>query len=125
MTIRHQVEFIRLESFKKLAGKCGEPFLRRLFTPSERRYCDSQRLRHENYGARYAAKKAVLKVLGLKADEKLFGQMEIRRRPNGQPYVRLSPGFCRKHGVRPSEDTFQISLAHEREYAVVAVVRNP
>ena len=43
----------------------GPRFLERVFTPSEQAYCEAGgRERLQRYSARFAAKEAVLKVLG-------------------------------------------------------------
>jgi holo-[acyl-carrier-protein] synthase len=124
MKIRHRVELVSLGQFQKLVRKGGASFLRNLFMPTERRYCQSQRLLHENYGARYAAKKAVLKVLGIQPAPELFRQVVIGRRASGQPYVILSKWLCRRCKLDQSANQIHVSLAHERHYAVAAAIMN-
>ncbi|EFK96903.1 Phosphopantethiene-protein transferase [sediment metagenome] len=121
MKIRHHVEMITLGRFKSLIEKGGETFLRRIFTAGERSYCNAIRLRHENYGARLAAKRAILKTLGFSQDPKLYRHIDIGRYPNGQPYVKLSLAFCKRFKISQAIK-IEVSIAHERKYAIAAVV---
>jgi holo-[acyl-carrier protein] synthase len=120
----HRVELVPLGAFKRRVRKEGASFLNTLFTAAERRYCQSQRLLHENFGARYAAKKAVLKLLKIKPEPELFRHVVIGRHANGQPYVTLSKSFCRRFKLCGQEDQILISLAHERQYAIAAAIMN-
>jgi holo-[acyl-carrier protein] synthase len=50
---------------RALEGPAGSRFGARVFTPSERAYCESRRAtRFESYAARFAAKEAAMKALG-------------------------------------------------------------
>jgi holo-[acyl-carrier protein] synthase len=62
----------------------------RLFTPSERAYCDRRRDPAERYAARFAAKEAVLKAMGLGLGACRWHDIEVVRADSGAPSLRLS-----------------------------------
>lgn len=61
----------------------------RLFTAAERRYCDLRPDPSERYAARFAAKEAVLKAMGLGVGACPWTEIEVQRAPEGQPSLLL------------------------------------
>lgn len=105
-----------------LTRREGRVFQKRVFTPAEIRYCESRRMKYEHYAARYAAKEAVTKALGARGRKlPAYGEIEIRNYPTGKPYVKLSK-TCRRRLRLPAKTRFEISLTHERRYAMAAVI---
>jgi holo-[acyl-carrier protein] synthase len=99
----------------------GPRLLRRVFTEEECRYCEQSARPAEHFAARFAAKEAFLKALGLRLGALPLGQIEIVREHAGRPRIRLgtrardtltSRGFSRA----------QVSLSHTRAVAVAVVV---
>lgn len=122
MKIRHEVEIVGLSALRRNLGAKKSSFRKKVFTASEHRYCRSNRMLLEHYGARLAAKRAVLKALGLKVrDSKLLQSVEVRKSSNGQPYVKLAPGFFRRQRLS-GKIRIEISLAHERKFAIASVL---
>ena len=69
----------------------GARFLARVFTVAERRYCNGRKAaRAESFAARFAAKEAVMKALGVGwgADASWL-EIEVARGPKGAPTVVL------------------------------------
>ena len=107
---------------EKAAVRQGRRFLDRIFTPGERAYCESKRMKYEHYAARLAAKEAVLKAIGIR--EKNHGRLreiELRRKATGKPFLILSAA-ARKHFKLPSKFQIEVSVAHEREHAIASVL---
>ncbi|OQA56781.1 MAG: Holo-(acyl-carrier-protein) synthase [Candidatus Omnitrophica bacterium ADurb.Bin277] len=113
------VEISKLEaSVKRQKGIS----LKRMFTPAERDYCAGKRMKFEHYAARLAAKKAFLQAVGINLKKKdAFAGIEVRNEPSGKPRIELSPRIRKIAGIMP-EDQIELSLAHEREYAIATVV---
>lgn len=79
-------------------------------------------MRFEHYAARFAAKKALFKALKIRPRKKLLlKNIEVRHEPTGKPYINLSSA-TRKALAFNAKDQIELSLAHEREYAVATVV---
>ena len=65
---------------------------RRLFTDGEQAYCDRRRDPTERYAARFAAKEAVLKAMGVGVGACKMREIEVVRAPSGAPSVLLHGG---------------------------------
>jgi holo-[acyl-carrier protein] synthase len=112
------VSVSRLErSLTRTAG-----FAESVFTPQERVYCEAQRAPARHYAARFAAKEAFLKALGIG----LWGgvaltDIEVRRGPGGAPALGLGPtaaaALSRTGGGAPL-----LSLSHDGDIALAMVV---
>ncbi len=65
-------------------------FVQRVFTEGEQAYCSATRDPSERYAARFAAKEAVLKALGVGLGGADFGDIEVVRLPSGQPELKIT-----------------------------------
>lgn len=54
-------DLIEVERIRGVMTRQGERFLARVFTETERAYCDGMKFPHKHYAARFAAKEAVSK----------------------------------------------------------------
>jgi holo-[acyl-carrier protein] synthase len=89
----------------------------RVFTEAERRYAEARARPARHLAARFAAKEAVVKALGLTGG---FGLREIEVLAGEPPSVRLSGRAAAAAGGRSVE----VSLTHSRgNAAAVAIVR--
>lgn len=110
------VDIIEVERIRRLVGRYGDRFLRRVYHPSEVGYCLGQE-RYRRLAARYAAKEAILKAIGTGLRRSRWHDMEVVRDPLGHPEVRLSGNLAQEAAQRGIE-RIVISLSHTREYAV-------
>ena len=62
----------------------------RLFTPGERAYATSAKDPTERFAARFAAKEAVLKALGLGLGAADWHDIEVVKAPSGAPSLRIT-----------------------------------
>ncbi|MCJ7682423.1 MAG: holo-ACP synthase, partial [Candidatus Aminicenantes bacterium] len=68
----------------------NERFRDRVFSPFEIEYCESKKNKAQNYAARFAAKEAFMKALGLGWRKGLsFKDIEIRNDDLGKPSIVL------------------------------------
>lgn len=89
----------------------------RLFTPAERDYAAARARPARHLAARFAAKEAVVKALGLRGG---FDLKQIEVLAGEPPTIRLSGRAAELAAGRELE----ISLTHSRDYAAaVAIVR--
>jgi holo-[acyl-carrier protein] synthase len=90
----------------------------RVFTPGERAYAAARARPGRHLAARFAAKEAVVKALGLAGG---FGLREIEVLAGEPPTVRLSGGAAKAgEGL-----DVQISLTHSRDHAAAMAVAEP
>ncbi len=113
------VEVGRIE--EALQGQ-GERFRNKLFTQNEQEYCQRQANSALHYAARFAAKEAVAKALGTGIGKELgWLDMEITRKPSGEPSVVLSGNgkeFAQAQGI----SLIKVSLTHAKLYAAANAV---
>jgi holo-[acyl-carrier protein] synthase len=93
-----------------------------VFGPDERRLCDSQRRPELHYAARFAAKEAFLKALGLGIlGGVALRDIEVVRDPDGAPRLRLGPTASAAL-VRFGGEATVLSLSHDHRVAIAMVV---
>ncbi len=94
---------------------------RRLFTDGERSYAESGRDPGRRLAARFAAKEAVLKALGVGIGATDFHDVEVVRGADGAPHLWLAgraAALASARGVR----WWHVSLTHTDLVAVASVV---
>jgi len=116
------IDVVEVERIAAAIERHGEAFLNRVFTPDERRYCQSHPNPAIHFAARFAAKEAAAKALGtgIGAHAGLH-DLEVARDGNGAPKLRLSgaaEAFAKQQGITG----IFISLSHAQHYAAANAV---
>lgn len=102
--------------------KFGRRFLDRILTEEEIRYVLSEPPHTvTRIAGRFAAKEAVSKTLGTGWRGVSWKEVEILRQPSGEPTVKLHQRAAAIASHRGLEK-WQVSISHEREFAVAMVV---
>ncbi len=97
-------------------------FAKRIFTDSERRYCEHKARPAEHYAARFAAREAVLKALGCGFSGGVgLRDVSVVRNEKGKPAVMLS-GKVREIADEQGVVEIALSLSTTREVAVANAV---
>src|SRR5690606_22415831 len=110
------------ERVARAVERHGDRFLRRVFTPGELAYCaSSEAHRAARLAARFAAKEAVLKALGIGLRESRWTGAGVCRDERGRPSVRLTGRLAEIAAARGAT-RIHLSLSHTQEYAVAQVV---
>jgi len=118
----HGIDMVECLRLKQAIDRHGNRFLKRVFTPAELDYCRGRKRWIEHLAGRFAAKEAVLKVLGTGWRRGInWTDIEIRNAPSGQPMVRLS-GRCRQIADELGLDTILISISHIHSHAIASAV---
>jgi len=116
------IDVVEVERIASSMDEFGDRFATRVFTQSERDYCEKQKRPEIHYAARFAAKEAVAKAFGTGIGEDLaWLDMEIRRRTSGEPEVFLTGDgakFAKQHQI----SQIKISLTHAQHYAAANAV---
>ena len=87
----------------------------RVFTPAERAYAAARARPGRHLAARFAAKEAVVKALGLSGG---FGLREIEVVGGEPPAVRLSG----RAAAAAAGERIDVSLTHSREFAAAVAI---
>lgn len=115
-------DLARSSRFRRLleAGKSG--VIERLFSLDERAYCLRQKDPSPHLAARFAAKEAFLKALGLGLRDGLSWQdMEVVRGPLGQPQLKFT-GRAAELIAERKVSMVHLSYSHDGDYAVANVI---
>ena len=117
------VDIVHIPRVQRVLDLHGERFLNRVFTPREIAACKG---RAHEFAARFAAKEAVSKALGVGMQIMArngigFKEVEVLPDGNGKPHVHLQ-GYALARSKELGLDEWSVSLTHEREYAVALVV---
>ncbi|MBE0556021.1 MAG: holo-ACP synthase [Proteobacteria bacterium] len=84
------VDVIDMHRIRKTIDEMGDGFLRKLFTEAEISYCQSKRVPHQHFAARFAAKEAVSKALQTGWSGVFrWKDVEVVNEPSGAPKVLL------------------------------------
>lgn len=111
------IDVVEVARFDRLLKRFGERALCRLFAAEER----TEPLSSHRWAGRFAAKEAVLKVLGTGPGPVAWQDIRITLRPSGQPEVSLhgtALTLARDLGI----GRVLVSIAHERQVAVAVAV---
>ena len=117
------VDVVELERVQRAVDRWGDRFLARVYTAEELVYA---RRRVPELAARFAAKEAVSKALGvgmrhLSAHGIAWHEVEVLSNLRGKPVLRLS-GRARELAEEMGLCEWAVSLSHERDRALAFVV---
>ena len=116
------IDIVEVARVEAAMSRFGERFLARIFTPEERRYCESHARPVEHYAARFAAKEAGLKAIGTGWSRGVgWADVEVRREPGRRPVLI----FCRKAAeiaVALGVSRVSLSLSHTGGHAIAQVI---
>ncbi len=113
-------DIVDVERIRHSFEEYGERFAKRVFTETERTYCEHfDETRHLHYAARFAAKEAFSKAIGTgMRDGMAFQLVSIRNEPSGLPVVVLAGLMLERHGSH----TIHVTLSHTASVAIAVVV---
>jgi holo-[acyl-carrier protein] synthase len=120
------IDLVRVSRVAASLEQFGERFLRRVFTEAEVAYATaSPGLTAERLAARFAAKEAAVKALGLSERGVGWRQIEVTRQPSGECRLSLH-GAARDAAAEDGVVELAVSLSHEGDYAtaIVLAMRN-
>lgn len=117
------VDLVELDRIERAVDRHGERFLARIYTPEE---LSRYRQRLPELAARFAAKEAVSKALGVGLNHIShqgirWQEVEVLPDPLGKPLLHLS-GRALALAEEQGLYTWAISLSHGRDHAIAFVV---
>ena len=120
--IAQGIDLIECERIREIWDRHGDRFLNRLLTEGEARHV--QRYKHAvpSLAGRFAAKEAILKVLGTGWRGKIaWRDMEILNDGNGQPLVTLT-GECKHIAEQLGITKILVSITHTDNIAAATAL---
>ena len=120
--LAHGVDMVACDRLCEAVARHGDRFLKRVFTETELAYCMGRKRRIEHLAGRFAAKEAVLKVLGTGWQSGMsWTEIEVKNLPSGQPEVRLT-GRCKEVADRLGLTRILISISHINTHAIASAI---
>ena len=112
------IDMLAISRLQRVLERHNGRFLRRVYTPEEVAFC---RGRVPELAARFAAKEAVMKALGTGIRGAGWREIEVLPDRRGKPLVYLY-GRAKERAQKIGLRAIEVSLTHERDFAVAAVV---
>ena len=112
------VDIIEIERIESAIKRQGERFLNRIYTETELRTC---RDRLSSLASRFAAKEAVMKVLGTGGIGIGWREIEILTGDDGKPAVKLY-GQALNKAAELNLKELSVSLSDSKQHAVAVAI---
>ena len=121
--VGHGIDIVEVARLRQLIERHGDRFLGRCFTQQEIDYARRRPQRFaEHLAARFAAKEAVLKVLGTGLRHGIgWCDIEVLRLPTGQPTLRLD-GQAARIASQRGIARWHLSLSHVSSHATASAI---
>jgi holo-[acyl-carrier protein] synthase len=121
-SVRVGVDLVRVSRISESLERFGERFLRRVFTEGEVAFATAVPHRTaERLAARFAAKEATMKAIGLLDEPLSWRDIEVCRSPSGDCALSLR-GTARRAAGLAGVAELAVSLSHEGDYATAVVI---
>ena len=119
------IDAVEVDRFREVQGRRPQLAVR-LFTEGERAECGRAFDAAPRLAARFAAKEAVMKALGVGLGAFAFHDVEVVKDPSGAPRLVVT-GAAAKLASSRGVEAWNVSLSHTRRtaHAVVAAVGKP
>lgn len=113
-------DVIEVDRIRRSFEEYGDRFARRVFTETERTYCEAfDETSHLHFAARFAAKEAFSKAIGTgMRDGMAFQLVGIRNEPSGRPVIVLAGLMLERYGAH----IIHVTLSHTASNAIAVVV---
>jgi holo-[acyl-carrier protein] synthase len=116
------VDLAEVDRIQSAIERYGEIFLRRIFTPAERAYCDKFKNKYERYAGRFAAKEAAMKALGTGWRRGVrWVDFEVVRGAGGKPTIALD-GAAKAIAAQLGVKQVSLSITHTASQALAQVI---
>jgi len=120
--VAHGIDLVDFPRIKDMQDRHGDRFLDRVFTSNEQNYADSNKNGIEKLAGRFAAKEAILKLLGTGWRGKIaWTDIEIVNDKLGRPEVNLT-GQVKKIAEKLGIKHVSISITHTANFAIASAV---
>ncbi len=120
--VAHGIDLVDCPRIEEMIKRHGERFISRVFTAAEQAYAEANKNKVEKLAGRFAAKEAVLKLMGTGWRGKIaWTDIEVVNNPAGQPEVTLS-GEVEKLAEKLGIKHISISITHTANFVIASAV---
>ncbi|MEE9211407.1 MAG: holo-ACP synthase [Phycisphaeraceae bacterium] len=120
--VGHGIDIVETARIARMLAEHEQRFLRRCFTDAEQAFANDRARQIEHLAGRFAAKEAVLKVLGTGWRNGIaWTDVEIIRERSGAPQVVLH-GRCKEVAAELGIDQWWVSISHISTHATASAI---
>jgi len=120
--VAHGIDLVDCPRIEAMIERHGERFIQRVFTVAEQAYAEANKNEIEKLAGRFAAKEAVLKLMGTGWRGKIaWTDVEVINNSSGQPEVTLS-GEVEKIAGKLGIKHISVSITHTANFAIASAV---
>ena len=120
--IAHGIDLVDFPRIEDMLKRHSERFLDKVFTIAEQQYAKANKNSVEKLAGRFAAKEAILKLLGTGWRGKIaWTDIEVVNTATGQPMVNLS-GEVKKIADKSGITQISVSITHTANFAIASAV---
>ena len=120
--VAHGIDLVDCPRIEEMVSRHGERFVQRVFTAAEQAYAEANKNKIEKLAGRFAAKEAVLKLMGTGWRGKIaWTDIEIVNNTAGVPEVTLS-GEVEKIAGQLGIKHISVSITHTANFAIASAV---
>jgi holo-[acyl-carrier protein] synthase len=118
----HGIDLVSVARIRAILEKGSDHFEKRVFSEGERTYCRAHRDPMPHFAARFAAKEAYGKALGLGLGPSgELAEIEVVNDESGRPRLRLS-GKALEVAEAQAVQECHLSISHEGDQAIASVI---
>ena len=120
--VAHGIDLVDCPRIEQMMQRHGERFIKRVFTAAEQAYAEANKNEIEKLAGRFAAKEAILKLMGTGWRGKIaWTDIEIINNAVGQPEVTLC-GEVKKIAENLGIKHISVSITHTANFAIASAV---
>ena len=120
--VAHGIDLVDCPRIEQMIKRHGERFIKRVFTAAEQAYARKNKNEVEKLAGRFAAKEAILKLMGTGWRGKIaWTDVEVINNSSGQPEVTLS-GEVEKIAGKLGIKHISVSITHTANFAIASAV---
>jgi holo-[acyl-carrier protein] synthase len=120
--IAHGIDLVDCPRIEQMVQRHGNRFVERVFTAAERAYAEANKNEIEKLAGRFAAKEAILKLMGTGWRGKIaWTDIEVINNAAGQPEVTLS-GEVKEIADSLGIKHISVSITHTANFAIASAV---
>jgi len=122
MKIVQGIDLVDFPRIEQMVERHGQRFMDRVFTEAEQNYAYANKNKMEKLAGRFAAKEAILKLLGTGWRGKIaWTDIEIINNEMGQPLVNIS-GQVKEIADKMGISEISVSITHTANFAIASAV---
>lgn len=122
MVIGLGTDIVEISRIAQMIERHGDSFLKRVYTDNEIAHCQQRKHSSEAFAGRWAAKEAVMKVLGTGFVRGIgWKDIEVISEVSGKPVVLISGG-AGEHAEKIGIDEILVTISHCKAYATATAI---